>query len=100
MDALVSKLHFQPHTGITTNEVSQPTEQLILDRNKDLRNNKGVINDLGGKNPWGRQLASIPFIIFEKAIRQGFKLNSLDKDEAGLEMHRFLKTPMGKSCLV
>jgi hypothetical protein len=45
-------------------------------------------------------LASIPMIMYEKAIRDGFDLNNKDPDIAGREMHRYLQTPEGKACLV
>jgi hypothetical protein len=45
-------------------------------------------------------VASIPFIMFEKALRDGYDLNSPDSQIAGQEMNRFLKSPEGKMCLV
>jgi len=104
MDEVIrSEFHFQNHTGELTHKTSQPTEKIILNRNAELRKNGGSIMDLGSKGEggtWGRQLASIPIIMYEKAIRDGFDLNSRDKTHAGLEMARFLKTPEGKTCLV
>lgn len=98
-----SDIHYQEHTGELTHVMSQPTEKSILERNQDLRNSPGVISDLGAKGSgetWGRMVASIPEIIWEQAIRQGYEINSPDAGHAGLEMDRFLKTPIGKTCLV
>lgn len=83
-------------------KTSQPTEDLILDRNAELRKNPGVIQDLGAQTgeTWGRQVASIPFIVYEKALRDGFELNHTDHEYAGKEMHRFLQTVEGRACLV
>jgi len=102
MDNVIkSDVHYQEHTGVITHVTSQPTEGLILDRNKELRKNPGVIRDLSDNGEtWGRQLASIPFVTYEKAIRDGFDLSNTDKQIAGLEMARYLKTPEGQDCLV
>jgi len=83
-------------------KTTQPTEDLILGRNQELRKNPGSMNDLGGKgdNSWGRQVASIPIIMFEKAIRDGYQLNSKDGKHAEKEMFRYLQSPEGRTCLV
>ena len=98
-----SDVHYQNHTDELTHKLSQPSENVILDRNSRLRNNPGVIQDLGAQSEggaWGRQVASIPEIMFYKAIKDGYELNSQDQQHAGLEMQRFLKTPEGQACLV
>lgn len=104
MDSVIkSEVHYQEHTNTLTHKTTQPTENLILDRNAELRKNPGVIRDLGqgqSGGTWGRQVASIPFILFEKAIRDGYKLNSKDQKLAASEMHRFLQSAEGKTCLV
>lgn len=104
MDSVIkSDVHYQDHTDVLTHKQSQPSEQTILDRNSRLRSNPGVIQDLGAQGEggtWGRQVASIPLIIYEKAKRDGFDFDSRDKAHAGLEMQRFLQTPEGKACLV
>ena len=79
MDQVIrSDIHYQEHTGELTHKTSQPTEDLILARNAELRKNPGVIKDLGTQSgeSFGRQVASIPFIMFEKAIRDGYDLNN------------------------
>ena len=83
-------------------KTTQPTEDLILARNQELRKNPDALNDLGGKGTqsWGRQLASIPIIMWDKAIRDGYKLNHKDKTISERELLRFLQSPEGKTCLV
>ena len=104
MDSVIkSDIHYQEHTGELIHKTSQPTEQLILDRASELRKTPGVIRDLGAGQEggsWGRQVASIPFIMYEKALRDGYDLNSKDKDFAGQEMARFLRSPEGMTCTV
>lgn len=102
-DIIKSEIFYQEHTGELVHKTSQPTENIILDRNAELRKNTGSIKDLGAGQEggsWGRQVASIPFIVYEKAIRDGFSLNSKDQKFAGLEMNRFLQSEEGKKCLV
>jgi hypothetical protein len=103
MDEVIrSDLHYQEHTGELTHKTSQPTEDVILARNAELRKNPGVIHDLGAQSgkPWGRQVASIPFIMYEKAIRDGFDLNCKDAKERSNEVARYLRSDEGKKCLV
>jgi hypothetical protein len=102
-DIIKSEFIYHEPTGELTHKTTQPTESIILDRNSELRKNSGVIRDLGDAQSggtWGRQVASIPFIVYEKAIRDGFFLNSKDQKFAGLEMNRFLQSAEGKACLV
>lgn len=102
-EVLRSDMHFQEHTGVMTHKLTQPTEKIILDRNAELRKSKGALRDLGQDKDggsWGRMVATIPFIIFEQAKREGFDLSCKDQDIAGREMNRFLQTPAGKACLV
>jgi hypothetical protein len=104
MDEVIrSDVHYQEHTGVLTHKTSQPTEDLILQRNAELRKNPGVIQDLGAQGPggtWGRNLASIPFIMFEKAKRDGYELSHPDKEHRSNELFRFLQSEEGKKCLV
>ena len=97
-----SEIHYQEHDSLLTHKVTQPSEDIILARNAELRKNPGIINDFGGKgdSSWGRQVASIPMILFDKALRNGFDLTNRDADYAAKEMQRFLATESGKSCLV
>ena len=84
------------HTGELAHRLSQPTEDLILSSNAELRKNKGAIRDLS----FGRQVASIPLIMWEKAILDGYQLNCKDKPTREREMNRFLRSEDGKKCLV
>lgn len=88
-DEAEEKLHHQ---------TTQPSEQIILERNQRLRKDDGAaLRDLS----FGRQVASIPFITWEWAIRNGFDLNSPDAEIAQKEMFRFLQTTdEGKACMV
>ena len=104
MDEVIrSDVHYQEHTGVLTHKTSQPTEDLILERNNELRKNPKVIHDLGAQGEggtWGRQIASIPFIKYEAAIRAGFELTSGDAEHRSKELFRYLKSAEGKKCLV
>jgi hypothetical protein len=75
---------------------TQPTEQMILERNQNLRNSPGTLKDLS----FGRQLASIPFNMWEAAVRAGYDLNNPDSDISGKEMMRYLKSEEGRKCIV
>ncbi|RKZ07754.1 hypothetical protein DRQ25_10810 [Candidatus Fermentibacteria bacterium] len=97
------EFHYQPHTGVLTAVQTQATEDMILARNAELRKNPGALRDLGQDEEggsWGRQMASIPFIMFQAAIKAGFDLTNTDAKYAAKEMQRFLATPKGKRCLV
>lgn len=103
MDAVIkSDIHIQNHTGVLTHKTTQPTEDIILHRNSELRKNPGVIQDLGKQSgsAWGRQVASIPMIMYEAAIRNGYDLSNNNKEVAGLEMNRYLQSTEGQKCLV
>ena len=103
MDSVIkSEMHYQEHTNTITHKTSQPTEKLILERNAELRKNPGTLHDLGAQSgeSFGRMVATIPLIMFEKAIRDGYDLNCPDSQIAGQEMHRFLQSSDGKMCLI
>lgn len=98
-----SEFHYQEHTGVLTHKVSQPSEDLILNRNAELRKNPGVIQDLGAQSKdgtWGRWLCSIPHVMYEKALRDGYQLNATDGQFRSEEINRYLKSEEGKKCLV
>ena len=102
-DVIRSDIHYQEHTGVLTHKRTQPTEELILTRNAELRKNPGVIRDLGAGSEggsWGRNVASVPHIMFEKALRDGFDLNSKDAAFRAKEIARYLKSEDGKKCLI
>jgi len=103
MDPVIkSEFHYQNHTDVVTHKTTQPTEDMILARNAELRKNPGVIQDLGAQSgeSFGRMVASIPIIMFEKAIRDGYDLNNRDAKIAGAEMNRYLQSTEGRMCLV
>ena len=103
MDEVIrSEVYYQEHTGVLTHKTTQPSEDLILQRNAELRKNPKVIRDLGSNEggTWGRQVASIPFIMFEAALRAGYELNAKDAQYRSEEVFRYLKTDEGKKCLV
>lgn len=100
-----SEFHFQEHTEVLTHKLTQPTEDLILNRNAELRKNPGVIQDLGSQGggktqTWGRWLCSIPHVMFEQALRDGYQLNATDRQFRSDELARYLKSDEGKKCLV
>ena len=100
-----SEMTMDAATGVLTHKQSQPSENIILARNAELRKNPGAIQDLGSQSKgeggsWGRQIASIPEIMYNRAIRIGFELNHKDQDHAAAEMRRFLATSEGKKCLI
>ena len=86
-----------------THELTQPSEGIILARNAELRKNPGAIKDLGqgmDGGSYGRQMATIPEIMYHKALRDGFDFYSKDKKHAAAEMQRFLATRDGQMCLI
>ena len=102
-EVLRSDMHYQEHTGVLTHKLTQPSEQIILDDNANLRNAPGSLHDLGSRSKggtWGRMVATIPLIIYEQAQRDGFDITCKDQEIAGREINRFLQTPAGKACLV
>ena len=106
MDAVLkSDLHFDEATEVLTHKLTQPSEDIILERNNELRKNPGSIQDLGAQKKgaggtWGRQVACIPEIMFYAAIRKGFEMNHKDADHAARETQRFLATEKGRQCLI
>jgi len=97
------EFHYQPHTGVLTAVKTQATENVILARNAELRKNPGALRDLGEGEEggsWGRQMASIPFIMFQAALKAGFGLTNKDAKYAAREMQRYLATTEGQKCLV
>ena len=104
MDGVIkSEVHYQDHTDILTQKTSQPSENIILNRNAELRKNEGAIRDLGAETgkTWGRQVASIQLILLDKAKRDGYDIYCKDQEIASKELHRWLTgTPEGQSCLI
>lgn len=95
-DGLVSEYLHSPHTGEIAHRLHQPNADLILERNKRLRNEPEAFK----KNEDLTQIASIPLLMWEKAIRDGYDLNCRDKEIANKELMRFLRSIEGRACLV
>lgn len=96
-----SEVVFQKHEDKMYHKLTQPSEDIILNRNRELRKNQGAINDFGkGTQTWGRMVASIPLNMFEKAKRDGYDLESKDAEIAQRELNRYLQSTEGKMCLV
>lgn len=99
----VIKSEFHSHIDEVAHVQTQPTEDIILARNAELRKNPGVIMDLGARSnegTWGRLVASVPLNMFEKAIRDGYDLNNRNAEISAKEMARYLQSTEGKMCLV
>ena len=90
-----SQFFYDAHDDTLHHLTTQPNEDLILEQNANLKKDNAY-NDLS----FGRQVASIPFIMYEKAIREGYDLNSPLKEVAEREMFRYLHSTEGKMCLV
>lgn len=100
---LKSEIHIDDLSGVVTHRITQPTEDLILDRNKELRKNPGAIQDLGKQGTegtWGRQVATIPENLLIWASRNGYDIYNKDQQIASKELFRFLQSDKGKPCLV
>ena len=98
-----SDVHYQEHSQTLTHVTTQPTEDLILARNAELRKNPGSLHDLGAQSgeSFGRCCATIPMIGLEWAKRNGFDIHNRDSKIASAEIHRFLTTTdYGRSCLI
>ena len=95
-EGILSEFHFQPHTAELTHRRTQPNEDLILERNHELRKQPEAFV----KNDYFHQIASIPLIMWDKAIREGYELNAPDNKVADKELMRFLRSESGKMCLV
>ncbi len=77
-------------------KLTQPTEELILERNKQLRNNQEVQRDL----TFGRQVASIPFNDYEALKRKYPELAKGDSQQRQKTLLRILNSSEGKKYLI
>jgi hypothetical protein len=99
----VIKSEFLNHIDEIAHKQTQPSEDIILARNAELRKNPGSIMDLGARSnegTWGRLVASIPMNLYEKAKRDGYDLDNRNADISANEIARFLKSTEGKMCMV
>lgn len=92
----LSEFHYQNHTDTLYHRLTQPNEDIILERNATLRKEPEAF----AKNDYFHQIASIPLIMWDKAIRDGYQLNNSDSQIADRELMRFLRTDEGKFCMV
>jgi hypothetical protein len=92
---ILSRVAFSDADGKVYHQTTQPNEDAILEENANLRKDNAY-RDLS----FGRQVASVPFIMWEKAIRDGYDLNSPDSEIAQKELFRFLRSPEGQICMV
>lgn len=84
-----------------TGEVGCITEQkdrdVILERNKRLRQNPGALKDLS----FGRLVATIPFEDWQQFLKDNPGYRQMDKKEREAAIMRFLKFhPIGQACRV
>lgn len=93
-----SRFVYQPHEDRLYHELTQPTEDLILKQNAELRKNPDAIKKNGFLG--GHWLCQIPANRVEKAIRDGYRLNSPDADIRRKELFRYLQSEEGQACLV
>lgn len=99
----VIKSEFLTHIDEVAHKQTQPSEGIILARNAELRKNPGSIMDLGARGDgesWGQMVASIPFNMYEAALRKGFDMNHKDAKFAAQEMNRYLQSTEGRMTLV
>ena len=93
---ILSEIAHQAHTNELFHRRTQPNEDIILERNQRLRNEPEAF----AKNDYFHQLASIPIIMWEKAVRDGYELNSKNNEHATKELMRYLRSPEGRTCMV
>lgn len=92
-----TKVTRQESTGEYFTTLEQPNRDLILERNKKLRNSKGVLNDLS----FGRQVASIPAEDWEYFLRKNPDYYRMDKALREKTLFNFLRTDeRGKACMI
>ena len=100
----VLKYHIKIHDDETaTRIITQPTEDIILERNKELRKNEDALRDLGQGSEggtWGRQVATIPENLLIWATRNGYDIYNKDQQISSKELFRFLNSEKGKACLI
>lgn len=69
----LTRLTFQPHEGILYAEKTQPNEDAILKDNAAKRQIEQR------KMDWGRQVASIPQVLYAKWLKENPELRDPDK---------------------
>lgn len=94
-DVIRSDIHYQAHTDEIIHARTQVNEGAIYENNAQLRKDS-LLSDLS----FGRQVASIPVLAWERAVRAGYDLNNPDSEISGKEIMRFLRSPEGQLCVV
>jgi hypothetical protein len=87
----------------SVHEWSQPSEDLIAHHVQRRRLEPEAVRDLTDEETgetWGRQVASIPFVVWYKAIKDGFQLNHRDTKFANEELWRFMRSEEGQKWIV
>jgi len=86
----VFNLHLKnvPHEDRVYRNLTQPTRNIILNRNKELRKNPGAIRDLS----FGRQALSIPLADYEILKRKYPVLVNGSNAEKMKFYHKFIKS--------
>lgn len=76
--------------------LTQPTQDLILNRNAELRKNPGALKDL----TFGRQVASIPFLDYLKIKKDYPDLDKMDGKSRSALLLKILNKPENRHYLV
>jgi hypothetical protein len=92
----VFKVQYERQGDKMVRAMTQPTEELILRRNKKLRQNPGVLKDLS----FGRLVANIPLNDLEALKRKYPELAHGDAELRSLTMMKILQMPEYKKFLV
>jgi hypothetical protein len=91
---------FQSEVKIEGDEVvrllTQPSADIILERNNELRKNKGALRDMS----FGRQVASIPLNEFEMLKRKYPDLVDGDAQQRQMRLMKILNSSEGRKYLV
>ena len=84
-------------TGEVGHIFEQKDRDVILERNKRLRQNPGALKDLS----FGRLVATIPFEDWNHFLKLNPGYRQMDKEQRGIAITTFLKTdPIGQACRV
>jgi len=83
---IATRWHEQAHTGETVVEQVQDTTA-ILERNAELKKNPDALRDMD----FGRQVASIPLVVYYDWQRKYPELRSTDSEVANAKFMQLLK---------
>lgn len=91
----VFKQEFKQEDGILHRKLTQPSEGIILERNKQVRQNS-ALKDMS----FGRQVASIPLNDYEMLCRQYPELIYGDASQRQNRLMKILSSVEGKKYMV